>query len=266
MLRDSMTRHLTAERTKARRRHVTLVPKVLWAMAGGVLFAALTQTSALAGPVEDAKAAQNRGDHATAAIINRAISRGGDDGALFRLGMLYRYGRGVERDYDEALKWFGRAAALGSAQAQYSLADMHLRGLGVRQNLLTSAKWYQRAAEQGHMRAQLVLGLLYKLGGGVRKNFTKAAAWFGRAAAQGQTEAQHELGLLHYAGDGVRKDYVAAYKWQLLARDNTRSARVRTSAEDALKKLNSAMTASQIAEAHRQARAWQAIPEGGLTQ
>lgn len=257
MCRDSIARHTIKDRTRTRKGPIITVMLV-----GCMLLAAVVPAAALAGPAEDAKAAQNRGDHTTAAIISRALSHSDDGDALYRLGLLYRQGQGVKKNYDEALKWFGRAAALGSAQAQYSLADMYLRGLGVGQDLTVSAKWYKRAAEQGHMQAQFLLGLLYKLGGGVRQNLGAAARWLGRAAAQGHTEAQYELGLLYSSGRGVRKDYVAAYQWQLLARNDSRNARVRASAQEALEKLNSAMTASQIAEARQKANAWQAIPEG----
>ena len=257
MCRDSIARHAIKNRTRSGKGSV-----MTGMLAGYMLLAGLIPALALAGPEEDAKAAQDRGDRATAAIVRRALTHKDDADALYRLGALYRHGNGVKRDYDEALKWFRLAAALGSDQAQYSLADMYLRGFGVRQDLPTSAKWYTRAAEQGHIQAQLVLGLLYKLGGGVRKNYARAAIWYQRAAAQGHGEAQHELGLMYSSGRGVQQDYLVAYKWQLLARSHTRSGPVRTAAQDALDQLKSRLSVSQMAEAQRQANAWQAIPEG----
>ena len=41
-----------------------------------------------------------------------------------RLGAFYLAGKGVETDYDEARRWFARAAAKGSEDAKQSLADM----------------------------------------------------------------------------------------------------------------------------------------------
>lgn len=168
----------------------------------------------------------------------------------------------AQRD-DEALESLSRAAALGSASAQYRLGDMYLRGRGVRQDLLKAARWYRRAAEQGHVHAQYVLGVMYQLGGGVDVSFAKAASWFKRAADQGHAGAQHELGKLYYAGQGVPKDYVAAYMWQMLARANGSSSRTRAAAVQAIERLEPRMTPAQIAEAKRQAHAWRATQEGG---
>ena len=41
-----------------------------------------------------------------------------------RLGAFYIHGKGVETDYDEARRWFARAAAKGNEDAKRSIADM----------------------------------------------------------------------------------------------------------------------------------------------
>ena len=41
-----------------------------------------------------------------------------------RLGACYTVGRGVETDYDEARRWFARAAAKGNEDAKRSIADI----------------------------------------------------------------------------------------------------------------------------------------------
>lgn len=230
-----------------------------------VLFACMcivTLPPARAGPLNDAEAALAHGDGATAQRIYRSLADRGDVVAMTRLGLMYRAGQGVPRDYREALRWLDRAAALGSAEAQYQMGDMHLRGLGTDQDLLQAARYYSRAAEQGHAKAQYVLGIQYKFGGGVAKNHRKAARWFGRSAAQGLPEAQVELGQLYASGLGVPKDYVAAYKWLTLARNNTSSSRTRSEATDAQRQLQGRIRPAQIADAINQARSWRPVPEG----
>lgn len=215
-----------------------------------------------AEPLDDAKAALSRGDAPTAQRIYRSLADRGNVVAMVRLGMMYRVGQGVTRDYREALKWLDRAAALGAAEAQYQVGDMYLRGLGTKQDLLQAARSYSRAAEQGHAKAQYVLGVHYKLGGGVSKNHRKAAQWFSRAAAQGVPEAQVELGTLYAAGSGVPKDNVAAYKWLTLAQSNASSSRTRDEASAALGRLQRSIPPAQVADALKQARSWRALPEG----
>lgn len=227
-----------------------------------VCLAAWAAQPAGAGPLDDARAALSRGDHATAHRIYRSLADRGNVVAMTRLGTMYRAGQGMPRNYREALRWLDRAAALGSAEAQYQVGDMHLRGLGTEQDLLQAARYFSRAAEQGHARAQHVLGVHYKLGGGVARNYRKAAEWFGRSAAQGLPEAQVELGRLYTSGLGVRRDYVAAYKWLTLARTNSSSSRTRNQASAALRGLQGRIPPAQVADAISQARSWRAVPEG----
>ena len=70
-------------------------------------------------------------------------------------------------------------------------------------------------------------------------------------ARGGQADALYNLGLAYSTGQGVDVDYVAAHKWFNLAAmkgvDEARTWRAQISRE---------MSASQIAEAQRLARAW----------
>lgn len=221
---------------------------------------------AWAGPIDDAKAAQARGDYAVAERIYRNLADQGNVVALTQIGIMYRTGRGLPRDDKQAFHWLRRAAALGSPQAQFSVGDMYLRGNGTAQDLLQAAKWYNRAAEQGHPQAQYALGILYKLGGGVRKSNQRAARWFKRSADQGLSEAQYELGTLYVSGQGVLRDYVIAFMWLTLARGSGSSSRTRIAAIDALKRLEGRMPPGQIAAAREQARAWRPRHEGSSEQ
>ena len=48
-----------------------------------------------------------------------------------RLGGMYEHGRGVGKDYVEAVRWYRKAAAQGFAGAQNNLGVMYSRGRGV---------------------------------------------------------------------------------------------------------------------------------------
>jgi TPR repeat protein len=47
---------------------------------------------------------------------------------------MYVYGTGVPRDYEEAVKWYRRAAEQGDADAQSNLEYMYNNGYGVPQD------------------------------------------------------------------------------------------------------------------------------------
>jgi Sel1 repeat len=61
--------------------------------------------------------------------------------AQYKLGYLYYYGQGVERDLEAAAKWLRLAAEGGDGNAQYSLGLMHLHGQGVAQDNAEAYVW-----------------------------------------------------------------------------------------------------------------------------
>jgi hypothetical protein len=70
-------------------------------------------------------------------------------------------------------------------------------------------------------------------------------------ARNGRAEALYNLGLAYSTGQGVMVDYVAAHKWfNLAAMKGVNEARAWRA------QLSREMSATQIAEAQRQAREW----------
>ena len=135
-------------------------------------------------------------------------------------GVAYYYGNGVKQDYNEAAKWFRKAAEQGNADAQYNLGSAYFYGNGVPQNYNEAAKWFRKAAEQGDAAAQNNLGFAYLNGIGVPQNDNEAAKWFRKAAEQGNADAQYNLGSAYFYGNGVPQNYNEAAKWYRKAADN----------------------------------------------
>ena len=75
-------------------------------------------TPAAAGSLEDAAAADDKGDYATAAKLLRPLADEGNAQAQYKLGILYDDGLGVAQDVAEALKWYRLAADQGFASRQ----------------------------------------------------------------------------------------------------------------------------------------------------
>ena len=116
-------------------------------------------------------------------------------------------------DYATAMRGFRVHAEQGNAGAQVALGVMYDRGEGVPQNYIEAATWYRKAAEQGNADAQYNLGIMYSFGKGVPEDDAEAAKWFRKAAEQGAAAAQYNLGLKHLDGEGVPEDDVEAVKW-----------------------------------------------------
>ncbi|RJX32879.1 MAG: hypothetical protein C4525_09730, partial [Desulfarculus sp.] len=176
-------------------------------------------------------------------------------GGQFNLGILYYHGRGVPRDYKQALYWFRKAAEQGHADAQFNLGILYYHGRGVPRDYKQALYWSRKAAEQGHADAQFDLGLMYSKGIGAPQDYKQAAHWWRKAAEQGDAQAQANLAVLCALGRGVFKDLVQAHVWASLAAAGS-------SGEDAQRinrfrdKIAAKMTPAQIAEAQRLARVY----------
>jgi len=104
--------------------------------------------SVIAGPLEDAWTAYERGEYATALRIWRPRAERGVAVAQNNLGLMYYNGQGVPQDYGEAAKWYRLAAEQGNATAQSNLASMYYSGEGVPQDYIQAYIWVSVAASR----------------------------------------------------------------------------------------------------------------------
>lgn len=114
-------------------------------------------------------------------------------------------------------------AALGSADAQFFLGLKYANGDGPERDYEQAAKWYLKAAEQNHVLAQFNLGIMHASGQGGSRNDAEADVWFGKSARQGDAGAQYHLGMSRYRASlralpqDVPESRIEAYKWFVLA-------------------------------------------------
>ena len=111
--------------------------------------------TAVAGPFEDAEAARNRGDYATAVQAYRSLADQGHAAAQLMLGVMYVKGQGVPPDIDVAQMWFNRAA--GNPAADQATRDdaNHNRELIVKKLEATAKETVQQQG-QAHEEAGVV--------------------------------------------------------------------------------------------------------------
>jgi len=79
----------------------------------------------------------------------RKSANQGDALAQLRLGILYFNGKGVKKDFKQAVMWCRKSAEQGDANAQYFLGLMYLEGIGVTQNYVLAHMWLNIAAANG---------------------------------------------------------------------------------------------------------------------
>ena len=86
---------------------------------------------AAAQTFDEAAAAYERRDYATAIRGFLVHAEQGTAEAQLNLGLMYALGQGVLKDDAEAVKWFRPVAERGNAQGQLNLGAMYARGEGV---------------------------------------------------------------------------------------------------------------------------------------
>ena len=147
----------------------------------------------------------------------RSAAVNGNSKAQFAIAIRYMEGQGVSQNYNNAAKWFKKAAAQSFAPAQYYLGALYERGRGIKKDIGSAKTWYKRSAEQGNIKAMHNLGVLYMYSVDTTPDYYRAVKWFKRAASYGLADSQYNLGVLYKSGLGEQKDLVSSYKWFSLA-------------------------------------------------
>jgi TPR repeat protein len=108
----------------------------------------------------------------------KAKAEQGDVGAQNSLGLCYYFGRGVAKDYDQAVNLWRKGADQGDAYAQHLLAHRYATGEGVARDPVQAVNLWYKSAEQGNARAQFELGTCYCFGRGLAKDEIEAYAYW----------------------------------------------------------------------------------------
>lgn len=102
------------------------------------------------------------------------------------LAVLYRDGSGVEKNPQEAFRWFLAAAENDDVDSFGPVGAMYLEGTAVSFDAKLGLKWVRKAADYGVDDAQALLGALYTEGRFVERNHVEALKWHLLAAAKGK--------------------------------------------------------------------------------
>jgi localization factor PodJL len=149
--------------------------------------------------------------------VLRAAALKGDPAAAYEIGMRFADGKGVPQNFDDAAKWYDRAAQAGIVPALFRLGTFYEKGLGVKKDPDLARRYYLQAAERGSAKAMHNLAVLDADGGGKGANYKSAAQWFRKAADRGVADSQFNLGILYARGIGVEQNLAESFKWFSLA-------------------------------------------------
>lgn len=111
----------------------------------------------------------------------------------------------VQQSNETALKYFKMAAEKGNSVGQSGLGVMYLYGKGVEKDYHKAHKYFSLAANQGWVDGQLQLGIMYFNGLGVPKDYKSASKYFTLASQSGHVLGYYNLAQMHSSGTGVTK-------------------------------------------------------------
>ena len=120
-------------------------------------------------------------------------------------GMLYQ--QLPQKNDEEALVWYEKAAAGGLTEAQLAMGDYFLFN-NSSPNSNKALEWYVKASGNGNITAINNIGIIL-----IQEDKVKAVQMFTTAAGAGLSEAQYNLGLMYFFGVGVTRNSVEARKW-----------------------------------------------------
>jgi localization factor PodJL len=149
--------------------------------------------------------------------VLRAAAMKGDPTAAYEVGVRFAEGKAVVPNFDEAAKWYDRAARAGVVPAIFRLGTLYEKGLSVKKDVDIARRYYVQAAERGNAKAMHNLAVLDADGGGKGANYKSAAQWFRKAADRGVADSQYNLGILYARGIGVEQNLAESFKWFSLA-------------------------------------------------
>lgn len=122
---------------------------------------------------------------------------------MYSVGQLYRFGNGVEKNPQEAIKWFKKAADLGHSGAKYDYGKMLFNGEGIPQDKKRAVQCWQEAARLNHAAALYELAILHTTGSFVPKNPTLAIQYFEQSAKLGNPDAHLYLAERYQARNNI---------------------------------------------------------------
>ncbi|MGQ9661139.1 MAG: tetratricopeptide repeat protein [Kiritimatiellia bacterium] len=130
----------------------------------------------------------------------RLRAEAGDADAQYELGCFYYEGEGVEQDYQEAFKWYMKAAEQGHNSGLCDVGFCYRNGHGVEQNYAKAIPYYEKAASQGCPTGAFWLGYAYEHGEGVARDIEKACYWYRISMARGDRDAAAALQRMQTEG------------------------------------------------------------------
>ena len=141
------------------------------------------------------------------------LRNGGSYYWLHDLGEKYLVGDGVPQNTAKAVAYFTKAADLGYAESQYTLAMCIMNGEGTPVDANRAVYYFRLAALQHHAEALYYFGRHTMEGSGVAANPAQGFQYLLESARREHNDATYQVGFCYQMGNGVGQNYAQAAYW-----------------------------------------------------
>lgn len=132
--------------------------------------------------------------------------------ACARLGWMYQWAKGVDRDYDRARELYERACQTSDKHVGCeNLGRLYENGEGVDEDLDRARQLYEKACDEGPAGCQR-LGNIYQLGRGVEADYDRARRLYLKACRGDDAIGCKYLADMYASGTGVGPDQERAFE------------------------------------------------------
>lgn len=120
----------------------------------------------------------------------------------------------ANKDYEGAIDYYKRAAALKSTHAFYQLGNIFEQGLGVEKDSKAAFEYYQEGSLLVDGKCSCKLGDFYHIGKYVKEDGVRAQELYFKALQENYYDAYTQLGILYFNGaQGIEADSNQAIKY-----------------------------------------------------
>lgn len=179
-----------------------------------ILLFVLVTVWGFAGSLENGINYYNHGNYKKAHETLLPLAEDGNDKAQFYVGVMYEFGKGVQKDIQKAKYWYADGAKEGNPSSQYNLARVYQK-LGKKENNAyhNAKRWYTKAGIGGIGEAYNNLGYMYLEGEGIQQSKVKAFNYFEKSAAMKCGLAYLNMGYMYAWDKKMRPDKIRAYEY-----------------------------------------------------
>lgn len=165
--------------------------------------------------LDDGKAALQGMRYGAAYEIFMELARGEDQHAIIYLSEMCVKGQIINEQLDELKEYLGKESKRGWGAVHFNLAVMYERGISVEKDLNEAIRYYNLACDQLVPQAHVNLAYIYTNQEPLQPE--KALDHLEQAIELGSTNACNTLGLMYMNGKHVEKDLNKAFGYLFAA-------------------------------------------------